>query len=278
MYRRSTKQRVALAALVAASATFVTLDFRTNQGGTLRRIQEGALSLVAPLQDGITRVFRPVGDFLSSLGEIGGLRSENERLREEVESLESQLRRFPETERENQRLLALLEQKDWAVGPTVAARVIGVGPSNYEWTVFIDKGSRDGLTEKMAVVSSEGLVGRVELVGTDYAKVLLSIDPEHSAGARLTGSGETGVVTGRSREDLFLDLIDAETKIEEGETVVTSGYDRGVFPAGIPVGRVTSFRVSANGLEKTARVRPFVDFGRLDHVLILVDSGVKEGL
>ena len=73
MYRKSTKQRIPLAALLAATATVVTLDFRENPGGPIRRVQDFAVSVVAPLQDGIGRVLRPVGDFLSSLGEIGNL-------------------------------------------------------------------------------------------------------------------------------------------------------------------------------------------------------------
>lgn len=277
MYRKSTKQRVAFAALIAASATVVTLDFRQNESGPIRRIQDAAISIVAPLQDGIARVFRPVGEFLSGIGQIGSLRGENARLRKRVESLESQQRRFPELERENRRVLQLLDVGDWASGKRLGARVIGVGPSASEWTAFIDKGRSDGIREQMAVVSAEGLVGRVLLAGSDYSKVLLIVDPEHSVGARLTVSGETGVVSGRSEEDLRFDLIDPETPVGGGETVVTSGYDRGIYPPGIPIGRVTRVNKASTGLEKTALVRPFVDFSRLDYVLVLLESGPRTG-
>lgn len=273
MYRRNTKQRVALAALLAATATIVTLDFRQNPGGPIRRIQQIAVSVVAPLQDGISRVFRPVGDFLSGLSQIGDLRKQNAELERELEELRAEQRRVPEIIRENERLNELLKQKDWTKGPSLGARVIGVAPSNDEWTAFIDKGAGQGVAEGMAVVSSEGLVGRVVFTGDAYSKVLMVIDPQHSVGARLTGSGETGVIVGRSEQDLRFDLIDLMTKVEVGETVVTSGFDRGIYPAGIPIGRVSSVSEARHGLSMTALVKPFVDFTRLDTVLVLLSSG-----
>lgn len=276
MYRRSTRQRLALAALLAATATVVTLDFRENPGGPVRRVQNFAVSVVAPLQDGVARAFRPVGDFLSGLSQIGDLRSENARLQRELEQVKVEQRRFPELLRENKDLRELIKQKDWTQGPTVGARVIGVGPSNHEWTAFLDKGRSDGLREDMAVVSSEGLVGRLVLVGGSYSKVLLMIDPEHSVGARLTGSGETGVLSGRSEDNLLLEFIDTDVPVAVGETVVTSGYDRGIYPPGIPVGRIASVKASRDRLTKTATVKPFVDFTRLDNVLILLSSGPIE--
>lgn len=262
---------------MAASATVITLDFRQNPGGPVRRAQDAAVSLVAPLQDGIARIFRPVGDFLGSLSELAGLREENRALRRRVAELDAEQRRYPEVLRENERLLALLQEKDWASGKRLGARVIGRAPSNQEWTAFLDKGKADGIAEGMAVVASEGLVGRVVLAAERYSKVLLLPDPQHAVGARLTGTGETGVVAGRGQEDLVFELIDPETDLKEGETVVTSGYDEGIYPAGIPIGRVASARLSPDGLSKTATVTPFVDFGRLDLVLVLPDSGPVRG-
>jgi rod shape-determining protein MreC len=273
MYRRSTKQRVALVALLAATATVLTLDFRLNPGGPVRRVQEVAVSVVAPLQDGLARIFEPIGNFLSSIGEMATARRDNEVLRERIRELESSQRRVPEIVRENERLRALLESKDWASGETRGARVIGVGPSNQEWTAFIDVGSEQGIETGMAVVAAEGLVGRVVLVSPKYSKVLLLVDPDHGVGARLTESGETGVLTGKGDSDLRFTLIDPLVTVTEGETVVTSGFDRGIYPPGIPIGRVTSSAVSPSGLEQTAFVSPFVQFGRLDNVLILLESG-----
>ncbi|HEX2178550.1 MAG TPA: rod shape-determining protein MreC, partial [Actinomycetota bacterium] len=224
-------------------------------------------------------VFRPVGDFMSDLGNIGNLKEQNAALEAEVERMTAQQRRVPEIMRENERLKELVEvrDKDWTQGRTLAVRVIGDGPSNYEWTRFINKGSADGIKENMAVVSAQGLVGRTFFVAENYSKVLLLIDPQHSVGARLTGSSETGVVAGRSLEDLRMDLINPDVEIKEGETVVTSGYDKGIYPGGIPIGRVTEVVKTPDGLSKSARVEPVVGFTALDTMLVLLDTGPVDG-
>lgn len=273
MYRRSARQRVALLALIAATATIVTLDFRANPGGPVRRVQDVAVSVVAPIQDAIGRVFRPVGDFFSGLRELPRLRKQNAQLRTEVRNLEGDMRELPELQRENQRLNELVKEQPWKVGAQLGARVISGAISNLEFSRLLDKGTSDGVKEGMSVVAAEGLIGRVVLSAPQYSKVLLVTDPRHNVGARLTGTGETGVIAGRSDEDLLLDLIAPETVVEVGETVVTSGYDRGIYPPGIPIGRVTKVNVTRDRLSKTALVRPFVDFGRLDQVLILLESG-----
>jgi rod shape-determining protein MreC len=278
MYRKSTRHRLALAALLAATATVVTLDFRENSGGPLNRAQEMAISIVAPLQDGIGQVFGPAGDFLSDLGNIGNLKEDNARLETEIERLTAQQRRVPEIMLENERLKELVgvKDQDWAKGRTLAARVIGDGPSNYEWTAFINKGSADGIKENMAVVSAQGLVGRTFFVAEKYSKVLLLIDPQHSVGARLTSSGETGVSAGRGLEDLRMDLISPDVEIKDGETVVTSGFDKGIYPGGIPIGRVTEVQRNSDGLTKSARVEPVVNTTALTTLLVLMDSGPIE--
>jgi rod shape-determining protein MreC len=278
MYRKSTRHRLALAALLAATATVVTLDFRENPGGPLQRAQNLAISIVAPLQDGMGEVFRPIGDFLSSITEIGTLKRENAKLAAELERLTARQRRIPEIVRENAQLKELVgvQGKDWAATETLAARVIANGPSNHEWTAVLDKGSAEGVKKGMSVVSAQGLVGRTLTVAEHYTKVLLLIDPQHSVGARLTETGETGVMSGRSLEDMRFEFIDPNTVIKDGETVVTSGYDKGVYPPGIPIGRVSSVIEAPDGLSKTAFVQPVVDFSRLDVVLVLLESGPVE--
>jgi rod shape-determining protein MreC len=168
--------------------------------------------------------------------------------------------------------LGLLHEQPWTSGHTLGASVISEGPSNAEWTVFLDKGAGSGVQVGMAVVAQAGLVGRVTAVSPSSSKVLLAIDPQHSVGSRLTGSGDTGVVSGKGQADLSFDLIGVTTTVTPGETVVTSGYDGGIYPASIPIGRVKAARRSPDGLNQTASVQPFVDFNKLSLVLILLDT------
>lgn len=272
MYRSQTRQRVALAALVTASVTLITLDFRQSSAGPIRRAEDAAMFLVTPLQKGIARVVGGVSDLVDGFAGIGGLRGQNARLHREVKDLRSQQLQLPELKRENERLLALLDERPWTAGKTALARIIGSGPSNQERTAFLDKGKADGLEEGMVVVSSEGLLGRLVHVTAGSSKVLFLADPQHSVGARLTGSGETGVVTGRGGGQPRFELIDPSTTVRKGEEVVTSGHGGGVYPPGIPIGRVTSIRSSRDGLTLTALLQPFVDFSRLDFALVLLET------
>lgn len=278
MYRRSNRHRLALAALLAATATVVTLDFRQNQGGPLHWLENLAVSVVAPLQDGIGQVFRPAGNFFSDVANFGSIKAENEQLKAQIDQLNSRQRRIPEVLRENESLKALLGVQDanWSEGRMLPARVIANGPSNYEWTSYLNKGSADGIREDMAVVSDQGLVGRIIFVTDAYSKVLLVVDPQHAVGARLTSSSETGVMAGRGLSDLSFEFIDPEAEVSDGETVVTSGYDKGVYPPGIPIGRVNDVQTAADALSQTALVTPVVDFSKLDTVLVLLDSGPIE--
>jgi rod shape-determining protein MreC len=107
----------------------------------------------------------------------------------------------------------------------------------------------------------------------DHAKVRLVVDPRHSVGARLTNSGEVGVVTGRGQDEPRLELIDPTVEVAHGEEVVTSGFDKGVYPLGIPIGRIGKAQEARDGLTQSATVQPFVDFTRLDFVRVLLDTG-----
>jgi rod shape-determining protein MreC len=273
MYRSQTRQRVALATLVAACVTVITLDFRQNQGGPVRRLQNAAVAVVAPLQEGATKAFRGIGNVFSGISEIGSLRKDKARLQAELDKAKAAQTDFPEVKRQRDRLMELMRDQPWNSGRSQVAAVIGLGLSNRERTVWIDKGQPSGVVDGMAVVSAEGLVGRVVLVSGDHAKVMLVIDPRHSVGARLTGSGEVGVVTGRGPDNPRFELIDPTVEVAHGEEVVTSGYDKGIYPPGIPIGRIDKAQEARDGLTQSATIEPFVDFSRLDFVRVLLDTG-----
>jgi rod shape-determining protein MreC len=272
-YRSHTRQRIALAALVAACVMVVTLDFRQNEGGPIRRLQNAAVAIVAPLQQGVSKAFRGAGNVVSGISEIGSLRRDKARLEAELEKARAAQTDFPEVRRQRDRLMELMKDQPWDKGRSAVAQVIGLGLSNRERTIWIDKGQPSGVAVGMAVVAAEGLVGRVVLVSGDHAKVMLLVDPRHSVGSRLTNSGETGVITGRGQDNPRMELLDPTVEVSHGEEVVTSGYDKGIYPPGIPIGRIDKAQEARDGLTQSATVEPFVAFSRLDFVRVLLDSG-----
>ncbi|MCA1571616.1 MAG: rod shape-determining protein MreC [Actinomycetota bacterium] len=283
MHRRTGRGRVILLVFLALSIAIITLDFRQEPGGPLQRVKDISATIVAPIQRGLTSVARPVGDFFSSLGELSSLRTQNSELKAELADLEARATQAESLEDENRELSELLGlEESWAAQPRVAAAVIASGPSNYKWTVFIDKGTSDGVASDMAVISNDGLVGKVLSAQAHVSSVLLLIDPNAAAGARLDplgGLGPRGVVKGNGGDEMLsLGLIGTRREVEEGDEVVTSGYDGGIFPPDIPIGIVAGVAGDTANLQQEIEVDPHVDFTSLDYVYVLTESGSRLSL
>jgi rod shape-determining protein MreC len=153
----------------------------------------------------------------------------------------------------------------------VPARVVSSAPTNFQITITIDRGTEAHLDVGMPVVTSAGLVGRVTEVSKIRSTVLLITDPQSNVGVRLANSGEPGVVRGDgNRNPLPLDLITTEVPVAVGEPVVTSGLERGLFPAQIPVGRVRNVTARPSALQKDILIEPSVDLVRLEFVRVLL--------
>jgi rod shape-determining protein MreC len=263
-----------LLVVLALCIVVITLDFREQAGGPLERARNFSLAIVAPIQRGLTTVTRPVGNFFSSLGDLTRLRSDNAKLRSEVSNLQSQIGEARSVVGENAQLRREMHlSASYVTTRRVFAQVVGRVPSNYKWAVFLDKGTQDGVRPDMAVINADGLVGKIVQATPHTSTVLLLIDPQAGAGARIEGIGDTGVIQGEGgSESLTLSFISPNANVAVGDTVITSGYDRGVFPPQIPIGTVNSVSVNRAQLEKAISVTPYVNFTSLDVVQVLVGS------
>lgn len=266
MFDRTRRTRLLLAALIVASLTIVTLDFRSSGPGPLDAVGKMTLQVLGPVQRGLSAIVSPIGGFLSGLTRGGSLRSEVARLERENAQLRAREQQVADIERENTRLRRQLSLKDRFNLRTIAASVTGVSPSNFERAVFIDRGTSDGLRVDMPVLGDGGLVGRVLKVSADTSVVGLIIDRQSAVAGRLTSSGETGILEGTGTGLLRFELLDPAAKVKVGDRVVTSGYDRGLYPAGLPVGTVIEAPPARTNLSRIVTVRPFVDFSSLDFV------------
>ena len=269
IFDRTRRARLLVAVLLSAAIVLVTIDFRTEGDGPLDAIGRGIMSVIGPIQDGVSRALRPVGDFLAGFTQVGSLKDQVSRLQEQNATLQNERQQVADILRENEELrkaLGLRERFDFR---TVTVRVTGVGPSNFEQTVFIDRGQADGIRKDQPVVAGQGLVGRVVSVSPHSARVLLLIDPSSAVAARVSSNGETGVLEGRTGDELRFDLFDSDAALTSGDTVVTSGYQGGVYPAGIPIGTIARIESKGEQLTRRAWVRPFVDFTSLDYLLVV---------
>lgn len=277
MYRRSGRGRLTLVVFLVLSIALITLDYRQNWR-VLERAKDTGVAIVAPIQRGLTTVFRPVGDFFASVGDLGDLQRENQELQDRLEALEGEAEEAEQLAEENERLrdqLGLAES--WHSVEQVTAEVIGRVPSNYRWAVFINKGEADGIAKDMPVLAPEGLVGKIVRTESHRSTVLMLVDPQGAAAARIKTVRDTGLVTGNGgSRNLSLQLIAAnqDSQVEIGDEVITSGYDEGLFPAGIPIGEVVKVTGDSAGLEQVIEVEPYVKPQALgEYVTVLLHVG-----
>jgi rod shape-determining protein MreC len=274
-YRRARSTRLLLIGLLLASLVTITIDSRAGDRGPLAALGRIGLAIVSPLQEGVSAVVRPIGSFFSNVFRAGSLQAENEALQDTIAELRIQLQEYYELKRGFDELARVVQLEEELGIQGFGARVVAEGPSNYEWSVIVDKGSADGVYDDMPVMSGSGLVGRVIQVSPGSSTVMLVIDPDSFVAARLAESGEVGLLQGNRSEDLQFSLLDPEVEVEPGELVVTSGYhlqngtDVGIFPPGIPIGEVSLVDNDPADLERVVHVRPFVDFTRPDLVLMV---------
>jgi rod shape-determining protein MreC len=268
--RRSGRHRSLLILLILTSITVVTLDERGTGSGVLRSIRSGARDAFAPVASAADSVVSPVGNFFSGMFHYGSLRSENARLRRQLDEARSQGLQAADAERELAQLRQI-DQLGFAGGvPSVAARVVSSSPTNFQVTAEIDKGSAAGIARDMPVVTGAGLVGRIVDVSRNRAVILLLTDPASKVGIRLSTSGDLGLVTGAgARQGLPVSLVENATKVPPGEVLVTSGVRDSPFPPGVPVARVRSAHSVTNALEQDVVVDPVVDLTRLEYVRVL---------
>ncbi|MBK36354.1 MAG: rod shape-determining protein MreC [Gemmatimonadetes bacterium] len=202
--------------------------------------------------------------------ELSGLRYANEALREQNLRLSMELVRLREAKLENQRLREMLNfrARHAGKGEHLAAKVIAKDPDRIANTILIDLGKSDGITERMPVVTAEGLVGRVleSYDGTSVVQLLLDRNCRVSAVVQ-RASRTQGIVMVED-SGFHLNHVPLRSDIEVGDEVVSSGLG-GIFPHGLLAGRVIALGDEESGLFREVELEPAVDFSNLEEVFVL---------
>lgn len=239
--------------------------------GSLTSAGEFVLSPFLSVQQWLTVRYQAFHDLLNSPTDLARLRQRNTELEAEVANLQTQVITLQQQVTEVELLSSLL---DFARGQREneykAASVIYRDPRPFLKYVVIDVGSDDGVLSGMPVVSAKGLVGRVEAVSANAARVQLITDTNSTVNVIIQPSDTTAVLQGSITSDISLDMITKDASVSPGDLILTSGLG-GNFPGNILVGQVASVRTSATALFQEAAVQPAVDFARLDIVLVIID-------
>jgi rod shape-determining protein MreC len=225
---------------------------------------------LAPLEKLVDRTLHGTGSIWDRYFALIGVYDENQRLHREIDDLQLQLNREREDVLEAERLRKLVDLDESGIDKRVVARVIGRDPTHSHRSLTIDKGRAQGVHTDSAVLTPLGIVGRVVEAGNNYSVVQLILDSQSGVGVLILPDRRLGIIKGNGGNEMDLDYIDDDTEIKVGDEVITSGQDR-IYPRGLPVGVVSSVG-PRRGLFKTVRIRPRVDFGRLEELLCITEK------
>jgi rod shape-determining protein MreC len=275
------RRRLVAAVLVVISLAMLTVYFREADSGPMHSVQGAAASVLHPFQVGAERVARPFRDAYGWAAGLVHARSDNEQLRKDMQVLRLQAIQNSTAAREN---VQLREALGFISGPSypsgydhVAASVTSHAPSEFEQSLVISAGGRDGVSPDDPVLSSEGyLVGQVTKITEHSSEVTLLTDSTSSVTALDIATNTVGVLEiGEGPDRPFeLNRVPKEKVVKEGDQIVTAGRRFGrlgsMYPQGIPIGSVKHRSQTDIENFQQVQVDPFADFSSLDVLIVLV--------
>jgi rod shape-determining protein MreC len=240
---------------------------RTSDSEPTRLIRIWAVDAVTPLERVLVWVQTSTGNVWHNYFYLRGVRAENRNLKAQIERMSLEQVRISQDADQARRLQALLAFKEQFISQTKAAQVIGSSGSEQSRSLYLDKGENDGIKPDMAVITADGIVGKVLHSYPSTSLVLLINDQSSGVGAILEKSRLQGILKGTSAGEVALEKVMSDETVPAGEMVLTSGGD-GIFPKGLLVGRVTKVGAGSD-LFLNIRVRPAADLSRLEEVLVV---------
>jgi rod shape-determining protein MreC len=245
-----------------------------NDEGNTRLIRIWVVGAVTPFERGLIWIENSAGNLWHNYFYLRGVRAENRDLRQQIEQMRLQQVRLSEDAAQARRLQSLLAFKEQFISRTVAAQVIGSSGSDLSRIVYIDKGENAGIRKDMAVITADGIVGKVLLVYPSVAQVLVINDQSSGVGVLLENTRLQGVLRGTANGEVVLERVMTDEQVAVGEPVLTSGGDQ-IFPKGLPVGTVTRVG-SGKDLFLNIKVKPAANLSKLEEVLVLVEKQERE--
>lgn len=238
------------------------------------------LTVTAPVRvafNAVARGFRGFGEYFTQYNE---LKEENESLKQELEDLQSKLDRAEVALDENEWLRKYFGISEAELEfELIGANVVGYETGNTDTIYMLDKGSINGVTVNMAVITEDGIVGCVTEVGINWCKITSIVEDSFAVGAYVARTGDHGIVKGDSsrRADgtCLMSSLPENSEIQEGDLILSSGIGS-VYPAGITVGKVISVSSDPATRTKTAIIEPSVKFDNIKKVMIIKSYTVSE--
>lgn len=263
---------VLLAQVIGLASQMKRAEYGNRADGHHVRVARAwAAYTIVPVETLLKRIGGGVRGAWHSYIDLRGIRQHDKDLQYQIDQLRLREASLAEDARQGQRLQKLLAFKQGYVGKTIAAQVVGTSGGDQTRVVTIDKGTADGLRPDMAVITPDGVVGKVRDVFAYSSQVLLLNDPSSGAGVILTGTRSRGILRGGPGGTLQITNLLPDERIKPGEPLITSGGDR-VFPRGLPVGNVVSARPDPDHQPfALITIKPTANLDRIEEVLVVTD-------
>lgn len=272
--KRSRLRRILFSILVVLAVGAAIFFLVVRSSGQISIFENAAGSLLTPVQNAFSTAAGAVKTFFTNWHNYDDLQAEYDALSMENEQLKMELVSAEEAIQENERLQELLDAKPtYASLDPVYAKVIARDAGPWFETFSVNRGTNHGVRENMAVVTGDGLVGRVYEVGLNYAKVISIIDSRSAVACLMQRTRDNGVMRGQitdasSTAECYVYYLPNVNSISPGDVVVTSGTDS-LYPKGLKIGSVSALSLDAGSDGTYAIVTPSVDFQRIEEVFIL---------
>lgn len=272
------RNKLAVTVVVLSVSFLAIIAYSVKRENSLF-VEGGIGSIINPVQGVLYNINDKIRDYGSFLFSFNKVKMENEELHKKNDELEQKALEYDELKSENQRLredLAYKEQN--AEYNYIVADIIGRKPDGYFLDLFeINRGSNDGIKNKMVVITSRGVIGQVTEVHSNWAEVQ-SLANENIAIGAVTTNYE-GIVKGYrdNNNSLLAKLynLPLESEVKEGDVVMTSGSG-GVYPKGIRIGYILKVEEDKVKLTKNALIQPYVNYNKLDEVIVVVPKDTRE--
>jgi rod shape-determining protein MreC len=264
--RKNLKSIILLAVIIVLCVIVLTVSFKDSD--FIKRVKVFTLDLFKPVQEKTFSFLQPLNNLFKSIKDYIKLKDKVSNLEKDKEEL---LRDYSENinlKIENDALRKLLDMDLRKEFNTLPAKVIGFYENKWQSEIMLNQGKSSGVREGMAVVNERGLIGVVILSSNNTCEVRLITDPQSSIGTRILSSRKLGLMQGSSDKKLYLNYITSGDLIFKGDILITSEFGE-YIPPEILIGRIKSVSESAGKPYEQIEVEPFVDFSKIEYVLII---------
>jgi rod shape-determining protein MreC len=269
------RQRAGLLFLAVAVGHIVLISAQVNSRSGIPLLQAVVFGVFSQVQRAAAGALGAGQGVWNDYVDLRNVRRDNAALRSQLAQAQVTQQQQRSQLQETARLQQLLEMRGRAALSMTGAAVIAGSAAPDFRTVTLDKGRRDEVRVDMAVLALGGVVGRVVMSSFGTAKVQLLVDRNAAIAGTVERSRAQGIVFGTGDDLLRMDYLAASSDVQPGDTVVSSGME-GVYPKGFPIGRVERVERSGPAI-KTVVIRPIVDFGALENVLVVLESPPGKG-